>query len=83
MTASTTKPMRELMPTVAAFVDSMREAFGKDEVDTTIRNSMQGLGGHFYASENGHTIGKPLDTSRLREVSGADLFLVVKKEGKK
>lgn len=36
---------RERMPTVAAFVDAMREAFGHDQILVN------------WASENGHEIG--------------------------
>lgn len=46
------------MPTVAAFVDAMREAFGVDQVTVT------------YASENGYTHGKPVfkkDTGGQRD----------------
>ena len=48
--------MREQMPQCAAFIDSLRDAFGKDHIDGQIRAGMRGEP-VFYASENGHTIG--------------------------
>jgi hypothetical protein len=48
------KPMRDLMPTVAAWIDAMRAAFGKDVIDQALRDPA------FHASENGHTIGTPM-----------------------
>jgi hypothetical protein len=49
---------REDMPMVTAFIDSMREAFGKKDVDRMIEVGIRE--GGFYAAENGHTVGKPL-----------------------
>lgn len=49
--------MREHMPVVTAFIDALREAFGRDEVDGWIRDGLRD--GTFRASENGHYIGKP------------------------
>lgn len=48
--------MREAMPTVSAWVDELREAFGADGINQSIRNGMAG-GADFFADENGHTIG--------------------------
>lgn len=50
------KPMRAEMPTIAAWVDAMVAAFGKDEVHGQIRRGMAGEP-TFYAQENGHAIG--------------------------
>ena len=50
------KPMREAMPTVAAWIDELREAFGADGINSAIRNGAAG-GTHFYAEEGGQTIG--------------------------
>lgn len=47
--------MRARMPTVAAFIDELRAAFGKDEVDGWIRAGLRN--GSFRAEENGHVIG--------------------------
>ena len=56
------KPLREAMPQTAAFIDAMREVFGRDGVDEAIRNGAQG-GSDFHACENGHRIGvsRPVD----------------------
>lgn len=51
-----TKPMREAMPTVAGWIDELREAFGADAINASIRNGMAG-GADFYAEENGHALG--------------------------
>lgn len=66
------KPMREAMPTVAAWIDELREAFGADTVNRAIRNGVAG-GTHFSASENGHSIGEPLPLGY--EVSLADMVI--------
>lgn len=50
------KPLRQTMPTVAAWIDELREAFGDQAVNPAIRNGAAG-GSHFYAEENGHTLG--------------------------
>lgn len=50
------KPLRQTMPTVAAWVDELREAFGADSINAAIRNGVAG-GAAFYATEGGHTIG--------------------------
>lgn len=53
--------MRARMPTVAAFIDELRAAFGKDVIDECIRRGMREGGGrdwYFAASENGHHIGR-------------------------
>jgi hypothetical protein len=44
------------MPTVAAFIDGMREAFGKEHIDRQIRAGMNGKP-VFYCSENGRELG--------------------------
>lgn len=50
------KPMRQTMPTVAAWVDQLREAFGADTINAAIRNGVAG-GAQFYAVEGGQVIG--------------------------
>lgn len=49
--------MRQAMPTVAAFIDDLRAAFGEEEVTGWIREGMRT--GRFYASEGGVEIGQP------------------------
>lgn len=48
--------MREQMPQTARFIDGLREAFGADQVDPSIRAGMRGEP-RFYATENGHELG--------------------------
>ena len=43
--------MREAMPTIAAWVDSLREVFGAETINPMLRG--------IYAIENGKAIGKP------------------------
>jgi hypothetical protein len=49
--------LRLAMPTTAAWIDSLRAAFGADQIDPSIKSGMKG-GSAFYASENGHVLGK-------------------------
>lgn len=53
------KELREKMPEIAAWVDQMVDAFGKDCVHGQIR---RGLAGEptFFAQENGHAVGTPV-----------------------
>ena len=56
MSENKPKSMRQAMPTVAAWIDELREAFGADSINAAIRNGVAG-GAAFYATENGQTIG--------------------------
>jgi hypothetical protein len=47
------------MPTVAAWIDQLRDAFGSDVIHNAIRAGQAGEP-TFYASENGHELGTPL-----------------------
>lgn len=67
-----TKPMREAMPTVAAWIDELREVFGADGINASIKNGMAG-GSDFYAEENGHMLGS--DAAGGCVVSLADMIL--------
>lgn len=49
--------LREQMPQCAAFLDDLRQAFGKAEVDQMIREGL--ANGTFYAAENGYEVGRP------------------------
>jgi hypothetical protein len=65
--------MRQTMPTIAAWIDDLRAAFGADTVNRAIRNGMNG-GSQFYAAENGQTIGsKPALSGHI--VCAADMVL--------
>lgn len=52
----TKRSLREEMPAVTAFIDSLREAFGRDMIDKQIRDGIRGEP-VFWASENGIEIG--------------------------
>jgi hypothetical protein len=47
---------RDAMPTVTAFVDELRAAFGREQIDGVIREGLRGRK-CFWASENGNEIG--------------------------
>ena len=67
------KPLRHAMPTVAAWIDDLRAAFGADGINAAIRNGVHG-GTHFHARENGRQIGvAPVETGRV--VSTAQMVL--------
>lgn len=51
-----TKPLRQAMPTVAGWIDELRDVFGADGINASIKNGMAG-GADFYAEENGHALG--------------------------
>lgn len=51
--------MREVMPECAAFIDNLRELFGADQIDPSIRAGMAGVPGKFWAREDGNEIGTP------------------------
>lgn len=50
------KPLRDSMPSVAAFIDECRIVFGAEFVNEQIRKGMHGSP-TFYASENGIEVG--------------------------
>ncbi len=52
------------MPVVTAWIDELRLAFGKDTIDSAVR---QGLAdGSFWAMENGMVIGSPPESEKRR-----------------
>lgn len=69
-----TKPLRQSMPTVAAFIDDLREAFGADMINAAIRTGMDGQG-TFRASENGNEVGSILAIDPEKTVSLAEIHL--------
>lgn len=72
------KPLRQTMPTVAAWIDQLREAFGVEAIDPAIRDGVAG-GAHFYAEEGGQTLGcEAMPDSHV--VSAAHMVLA-KREG--
>jgi hypothetical protein len=53
--------LREQMPVISEWVDSLREAFGKASIDGQIRKGISGEP-TFWASENGIEIGTKVCT---------------------
>lgn len=52
---------RQAMPTVAKFIDELREAFGKVDIDAVIRTGLKPdcePRRRFFASEGGQEVGK-------------------------
>lgn len=49
--------MRESMPTIAAFVDELREVFGAETINRSIKAGMAGQPGKFWATEGGMEVG--------------------------
>ncbi len=79
--------LREKMPSVTAFIDDLREAFGKDMIDGQIRKGMKGEP-VFYASENGVEIGTKVDSGATWRVTwdpvtGCAVSEEIKREGGK
>jgi len=49
--------LREKMPLTAAFIDEMREAFGAESIDASIKAAVRDGKATFYAFENGIAVG--------------------------
>jgi hypothetical protein len=70
--------MRDKMPAVAAFVDALREVFGREEIDAAIRRGLRSdckPWERFHASESGHTLGQEYRPDPDKTVSTADMQL--------
>lgn len=52
--------LRDAMPTVAAWIDDLRDAFGAEVIDGQIRKAVRDGLPTFHAVENGHEVGTPL-----------------------
>lgn len=79
------KPLRIAMPTISAFIDDYRAAFGAQTINAAIKAGMEGQP-TFYASENGNTVGTPIPYNPDSAVSLAEIDLrkfgeVIKKHG--
>lgn len=72
--------LRESMPQVAAWIDELREAFGTEAIDRSIRAGLRGEVG-FIASENGQVVGTPFPKARY-EVHPSQMVLINKHEEK-
>ena len=69
MSQSDKDRIRAAFPQSVAVADAFREAFGPGVKLV-------------YAAENGYTIGRPLDESRFRVVTGDQFAIPHKKQGK-
>ena len=47
------------MPTVAAWIDDLRAAFGAEVIDAAIRGAVRDGRATFFAAEAGHQLGTP------------------------
>lgn len=59
--------MRQAMPTVAAWIDELRAAFGAEAIDTSIRAGLRGAPNRFHARERGHELGTAFEATRRVE----------------
>lgn len=69
-----TKPLRAAMPTVAAFIDEMRAAFGADAINAAIKSGIDGQP-TFWAKENGLEVGTKAIYDPEKSVSAAHMQL--------
>jgi len=74
MTEKRPANLRSQMPGVTAWIDSLRDVFGADEINAFIKSGMAGVP-VFYASENGRQVGTPLPAPRV-EISAADMVII-------
>lgn len=65
-----TKPLRLAMPTVAAWIDDLRAAFGDNQINPQIKAGIDGQP-TFWATESGHQIGTraPYDANKAIAMS--------------
>lgn len=71
---------RAAMPKVAAFIDDLRGAFGREVIDGLIEKATtEGLP-TFYASENGYRVGRPLPALGSVAVSAVDMVIIPPKQ---
>lgn len=68
------KLLRQTMPTVAAFVDDLRDAFGAETINAAIKAGMDGQP-TFWASEGGQEVGTRVDLSGYTVVKTSDMIL--------
>jgi len=74
-----TKPMRQAMPLTAAWIDQLREAFGTESINNSIRLGMQGFPDWFHATEGEHEVGTPFKPV-TNSISLADMVIRTKAE---
>lgn len=64
------KPMRVAMPTVAAWVDDLRYAFGEQGINRAIGRGVQGEPDQFHAVEGGNEVGTPFCRGHVVRIAG-------------
>lgn len=65
--------MRQRMPLTAAFIDDLRQNFGADGINASIRAGLHGWPQRFYAEEGGQCVGAPSPAPAIEfEVVRAD-----------
>lgn len=64
--------LRAEMPTVAAWIDELREVFGAEQINRSIKAGINGQP-TFYASENGHQVGTAAHHAPERTISLSDI----------
>lgn len=67
-----TKPLRQAMPETAAFIDALREAFGPESINPSIKAGIDGQP-TFWARENGQEVGTKAPCDKNRSVSLSDI----------
>ena len=68
------KPLRQTMPTIAGWIDELRDAFGAEAINPAIRAGIDGQP-TFYASENGQEVGTRFIPDPEKTVSLADCIV--------
>ena len=69
-----TKPLRQSMPETTAFIDAMRDAFGPENINRSIKAGIEGQP-TFYARENGQEIGTRAPQSDERTVKLSETLI--------
>jgi hypothetical protein len=59
------------MPEIAAWIETLREAFGREEIDRQIRRGRDGVP-VFFAREGGYTYGTPIPRGDPWDAAGVD-----------
>jgi hypothetical protein len=62
---SKNKPMREVMPDIAEWIDQLRAGFGKESIDKQIKLGMQGCPNCFYVKQGDIELGTPFISKNL------------------
>lgn len=70
--------MRDAMPTVAAWIDDLRDAFGAELIDGQIRKAIRDGLPTFHAVENGHEVG--VQAPQVRGITADKLVLISSEE---